>query len=150
MATYKGLTAILREFKRRMLLAAHPVYTVYMTTDTSFDPNTYFGGTWQKLPDGVFIRNAGGDAGAVGTTQQESLPDIRGTLGTNAIGEDFETEGAFKDSSRYTTVSKFNGGSTTTVRWGILDFKASNSNGIYNGNHVTPYNYAVHMWLRTA
>lgn len=150
MSEYKGLKQILKEFKRRMLLAAHPINTVYMTTDTSFDPNTYFGGTWQKLPDGVFLRNAGGNAGNVGTTQEESLPNIRGNFSSSrlALGS-LNASGAFADSSEPVTGSY--SGSGYSHYYQEIDFNANNSNSIYKDNgHVTPYNYCVHMWLRTA
>ena len=36
-------------------LFAHPIGTIYETTDVSFDPNTVWGGTWELMDDGRFL-----------------------------------------------------------------------------------------------
>lgn len=149
---YEGLNAILREFLTR----SHPVGEIYMTLDADFDPNVTFGGTWQKLPDGVFVRNAGGNAGTVGDVQAEELPNIKGSLdnftGTFGLFQPaggLNPTGAFvcsdeKGSTRY---GQENAGSAPKG----LSFDAHESNAIYkDGGHVTPVNVAVYMWKRTA
>jgi microcystin-dependent protein len=40
---------------RQFNLNAHPVGTVYETTDVDFDPNIEWGGTWEKWEDGRFL-----------------------------------------------------------------------------------------------
>jgi microcystin-dependent protein len=40
---------------RQFNLNAHPVGTVYETTDITFDPNIEWGGTWEKWEDGRFL-----------------------------------------------------------------------------------------------
>ena len=40
---------------RAFNLQAHPVGTVYETTDVNFDPNIEWGGSWEKWEDGRFL-----------------------------------------------------------------------------------------------
>lgn len=103
------------------------------------------GSTTFNVPDfrGMFLRGDGGNAKAIGVKQDESLPNISGTL-PGAENEDYwaEVSGAF-----YKT--------DTTNRFGLsshdnnninVGFSASSSNSIYSGSHVTPVNYAI-QWL---
>jgi hypothetical protein len=38
-----------------MSLVAHPVGSIYETTDVSFNPNVEWGGTWELMDDGRFL-----------------------------------------------------------------------------------------------
>lgn len=156
MAKYIGIKAILAEFYNRIqgiaLLMAHPVGSIYMSTDPT-DPETLFGGKWQKLPDGVFIRNAGGDAGTVGQTQVEALPNIKGELTPVMTGRgssnNYTHTGVFEQSTHYDMYGNQTG--ISNMQRIKLKFDASSSSSIYrDGAHVTPYNMAVYMWRRTS
>ncbi len=52
----------------------YPVGSIYMTADANFRPATTWGGTWQLLPEGVALRQAGSQNGArpVGTAYGEA------------------------------------------------------------------------------
>lgn len=144
--TYEGLNEILREFLKR----SHPVGEIYMTEDAGFDPNVTFGGTWQKLPDGVFIRNAGGDAGTVGQKQDEGLPNLSGHFGNtdNARVSTF-TDGLLFN-TEYAGESDWTGTVQQYRELMKIKFDAHNYNAIYGSSqHVTPVNVAVYMWKRT-
>ena len=53
--------------KKSIALLAHPVGEYYWTSNTSFNPNTAWGGTWERIQDGrVLISNNGSHA--VGST----------------------------------------------------------------------------------
>ena len=54
---------------RAFNLSAHPVGTVYETTDLTFNPNSEWGGIWEKWEDGRFL-----------------LSTKEGQYGVNAIG----------------------------------------------------------------
>ncbi len=114
---------------------------------TYFDPGTVFGGSWERLPDGVFVRNAGGDAGAVGNVQGEGLPNIKGEF-SHIIG--WKNKQGW-NGALYMVGDRYGGdfrdsGSTAEF---TIGFDASRSNGIYGASaHVTPYNYCVYMWRR--
>lgn len=56
-----------QDIQRTVLLAAHPVGEYYWTSDANFNPNTAWGGTWERIQDGrVLISN--NDSHAVGST----------------------------------------------------------------------------------
>lgn len=56
-----------QDIQRTVLLAAHPVGEYYWTSNTSFNPNTAWGGTWERIQDGrVLISN--NSSHAVGST----------------------------------------------------------------------------------
>lgn len=104
-----------------------------------------------NLPDyrGKFLRGLGGDSAAdVYTTQAESLPNITGTIGKvfNGVNVNkLDKSGAF-DGSTTSTGTGANASFTDTLI--DVDFKASNSNSIYNGSHVTPINQAVNYFIK--
>ena len=149
MAKYIGIKAILNEFKKRILLLAHPVHSLYMSTDPT-SPETLFGGKWASLPAGCFVRNAGGDAGTVGQTQNEGLPNIEGRFGNY----DNARERTFVDGVLFNVVnagySNWTGSSQQWREYELVLFNAHALNTIYgSSSHVTPYNVAVYMWWRT-
>ena len=154
MAKYIGIKAILNEFKKRILLLAHPVHSLYMSTDQT-SPEILFGGKWESLPAGCFVRNAGGDAGAVGQVQTEGLPNITGrTLGILGHDRFAVASGALSNTNDWMYsgygAGYQGGGLYNSDYMRYIDFNAHNSNAIYgNSNHVTPYNVAVYMWWRT-
>lgn len=115
------------------------LFAVIGTTFGSGDGSTTF-----NLPDlrGLFIRGTGGNAGTLGVTQSEGLPEVAGTLTlARASYRIDEATGAFVG----TTLS---GSSMTHGEEGAgdvaIDFKASSSNSIYgSSDHVTPENMAL-------
>ena len=54
---------------RAMSLAAHPVGSIYETTDYNFNPNEVWGGIWEKWEDGRFL---------LSTSQQHAIDSIGG------------------------------------------------------------------------
>ena len=140
----------------QVILSIYPVGSIYMSM-TYFDPGTVFGGSWERLPDGVFIRNAGGDAGAVGNVQGEGLPNITGeTFGMLDHPSFHCWIGALRNDDRTNSldVSQYRPGYVKgnlfyADYFNRIKFNASWSNGIYGASaHVTPYNYCVYMWRR--
>lgn len=120
---------------------------IYMSVDPT-DPSTFLPGTWERLPDGVFVRNAGGNAGTVGQTQAEGLPNITGTANMQGSDSNGGCSGAFAVVNRGVHGS---GTSQASNYIRNINFYASRSSSIYGkSSHVTPYNYAVYMWRRTA
>ena len=132
-----------------MLLRTYPVGSIYMTTDLNFDPEERFGGGWEKLPDGVFLRNAGGNAGTVGQTQAEALPNLKCDFGERTCKKE--------ELQSSTNLIKIIANERASYRghWadegdnGLYSFNAGSYNPIYKDNaHVTPVNMAVYMWIR--
>lgn len=53
----------------------HPVGEVYLTTDSNFNPNTVWGGTWEKLSHDAYIKIEANKVGQVGgTTADHTIP----------------------------------------------------------------------------
>jgi len=132
----------------QMGLLMYPVGSIYMSVSPT-NPTNFFGGTWQRLPDGVFIRNAGGDAGAVNTIQSEGLPNIKANIyGAWGSKNDFLADEGFSISAPiWTSTGRTGSGWELSQR--NITLNARNSNTIYgSSSHVTPYNLAVYMWRR--
>lgn len=150
---YRGIKMILKKFRELLLEDIYHKGALYCTFDSNDNPNGRLPGKWERLPDGVFIRNAGGNAGTVGNTQGESLPNIKGTVLFQTYSEDTiiqSATGAFK--GRQGGMWK-RGLSRIWDTYGItgFDFDLHEINTIYKDNaHVTPVNVALYMWRRTA
>ena len=147
----------------------HPVGSLYISENPT-EPRLIFGGVWEKLPDGVFIRNSGGNAGEVGQIQPEGLPNITASARNRFVDYNLNAalgnplKGAFKDGEFLpkSTYTEARPNSLGNYHYDIsLTFDASEGNTtvpdgetntskrIYgNSNHVTPYNISFHMWKR--
>lgn len=143
---------------------AYDMETHTVMYDTE-DPNVTYNGngitsTWVELDyDGAFFRSNGGLAqnfDGQTTPQAEGLPNISGGFFTGTPAEQlasFLTNGATgcfttSDHSNYVLSYKSSsyGGGPARV-----NFSAKNSNAIYGASsHVTPTNYTIKVWLRTA
>lgn len=53
-----GENGNIKDIFKAFVLSAHPVGTVYETTDEKFDPNIEWGGVWEKWDDGRFLLSA--------------------------------------------------------------------------------------------
>ena len=136
----------------------HPVGSLYISENPT-EPRLIFGGVWEKLPDGVFIRNSGGNAGEVGQIQPEGLPNITGdvTIMTDST-TGFSPTSAFINAGtpRYRGWRGTDGDEIKRLRFNasngnttVPDGETNTSKRIYgNSNHVTPYNISFHMWKR--
>ena len=127
---------------------------VYVQYPQQTSPMDLFVCTKWKLQEqyaGAFFRATGGNAAAfIEKTgdliaQKEELPNITGEISGNGFAMQ-NAKGVFSKSSTYYSL-----GHDTNAHDGvIIRFNASDSNSIYNGSHVTPINYTVRLWLRTA
>ncbi len=131
--------------------AVYPVGSYYETSDSTFDPNNSFVGTWTKVSDGYFLQ-ATTDSSKIGTTVAAGLPNITGEFSAMTYGEGYfvnGASGAFYAGSNY----QYKGGST--AYWSSNSrgpkFDASRSNSIYgNSTTVQPPAILVYIWHRTA
>lgn len=67
------------EIKKSIALLAYPVGSYYYTSNTSFNPQTEWGGRWEKLQDGrVLISNSSSHAvGSVGGSETVTLTEAQ-------------------------------------------------------------------------
>lgn len=128
--------------------ATVPVGFVYVQFPGQDAPDAVFGGTWRNISAGFagrFFRAEGGNAAAFGTAQGESLPNITGNWLSWSISGPAVTM-----TRVYTSDGWSEGGYFGGYAKGDVSFSASRANAIYGGSHVTPLNYAVRIWKRTA
>ncbi len=150
---YRGIKSVLIKFRQMLLEDEYRIGKLYTTLDPNDNPSSHLPGTWERLPDGVFIRNAGGDAGTVGEVQKEGIPNIKGSLN---VQSNSGSNRAFY--TNWSGGGGVTGGTYTQSVW--MDFNAANGEVKVDGtfkndvfgksDHVTPVNIAVYMWVRTA
>lgn len=58
-----------------MLNLVHPVGELYLTTNSLFNPNISWGGTWEKLTSDAYFKIVSSNAGQLGgTSSQHKIP----------------------------------------------------------------------------
>lgn len=156
--TSTTLQAQIDEIWDEMWKKIYPVGSIY-TTITQDNPATLFGGTWEIVAAGRYLRGEA-ESGTAGTFISQQLPNIKGNWRKKSsasagnqvtdIGSgNFTGDGAFRvtTSSQYNAV---NDGNPSTYVDGF-SFDASRSSDIYTDNgNVIPNSYTVHFWKRTA
>lgn len=124
----------------------YPVGSYYETSDTSFDPNTTWGGTWSLEAEGLVHIGAGsnytvGDTGgeATHTLTENEMPShlhgIRGEYGAQASG-------AYPPGSQYYQL-------TGNLLYGFQTVSSESKGGGQPHNIMQPY-IVVNRWHRTA
>lgn len=137
--------------------AIYPVGSYYETSDTAFDPNTYFGGTWALEAEGLV--HVSGDpsgtynAGDIGgsTTHQHTTGDHALTTNelpshTHRILEHYNS--GTVSGYAYSTVSG-NAAWSTTRSQATGGGAAHNHGDTGTASNMPPY-IVVHRWHRTA
>lgn len=148
------MTGVLDALYKRLLLAAHPVGSVYQST-VSTSPESLFGGTWEEIRD-VFLLAAGtrtaGNAGGeeTHTLTVSEMPShghrmcISGYVG-------WETQHISGYVLNYNSDAILN---ASAVETDLPHTAIGNLNIIGNGgnaahNNMPPY-LTIYMWKRTA
>lgn len=131
----------------------YPVGSYYETSDTAFNPNVTWGGTWEQVESGRFLQ-ATTDTSKVGDTVNAGLPNITGSVqpahGKSVWVETLGGSGAFYNYNYATNCGVLSYSSTAGGNNSIA-FDASRSNSIYgNSTTVQPPSILVFIWHRTA
>lgn len=131
-------------------LAAYPVGAVYIST-SSTSPASLFGGTWTQISSGYYLKAV---TSAAGNYYSAGLPNITGTSWGGMVHNTQDiagnATGAFLGSTK-SDLSVRSIGNGETYGYMRFNFDANKSNNIYGGSTtVTPLNYSVYMWRRTA
>ena len=130
-----------------LLEAIYPVGSIYIGTMAVCPLSALFG-TWQLVAQDRVLQGAG-TRGSVGSTLNESLPNIKGGWEDQSGGNNAVTKtGAFSGST----------GSTYSYGWGTsggsvcsIDFNAHNSNTTYQDDAPVQQDaYLVNIWQRSA
>ena len=134
-----------------ILNTLYPIGAIYIGTMATCPLSVLGVGTWQLVAQDRVLQGAG-TRGAVGTTINESLPNIKGALTNNAqmnIGA-VTASGAFITTTGST--NKYcSEGTGTATRPNGYDFDASRSSSTYQDNApVQQDGYLVNIWERIA
>ena len=109
------------------------------------------GVTTFNVPDyqGKFLRGFGGNSAEnIYTLQEESLPNIAGSINSVPLSSNSPAQTGALSSETVSGSQNFSGSGSSNRPWRSIDFDASKSNKIYSGEHVTPENYAVYWFIK--
>ena len=126
-----------------LLGAMYPVGSIYITTNATCPIADLGVGTWELVAGDRVLQGAG-TRGAVGTTVDESLPNIKGNIRTAEFG--WSPTGVFKIET--TAANSPTQGTGSGLDW--VNFDASRSSSTYQDNApVQPDAYLVNIFRRT-
>ena len=146
------------------VLDFYPVGSYYETSDTTFNPNTAWGGTWVLETAGQFHVSAGtgyaagstgGSADAIVPYHRHSVAKVTDAITGGAHTHDIENRAVYSGNSNYTALVKGGVGTSTNAalsKTHTHDLPAHNTD--YEGTSGTGANMppyiAVNRWHRTA
>lgn len=128
-----------RENIKTLLDYTHPVGEVYITTNESFNPNLYWGGTWEQLTADAYLKivtSNGGDLGGTASDHKiplSSIPSHRHTL------SGYKGAAAWADGKIWNRGGGSGSGNTPVTNY--TDYTGS-------GEAYYPYFYGIYAWLR--
>lgn len=150
--TTTTLQAQIDEIWDEMWKKIYPVGSIY-TTITQDNPADLFGGTWEIVSAGRYLRGVG-ETGTAGTFIEQQLPNVKGQVsfgsGSQGHPELSGASGAIQTASAGNLTYPQPSGTSGGAR--ILRIDASKqTNSVYKDNgNVIPNSYTVHFWRRTA
>ena len=121
----KHLTTSLKSYMASRLSATHPVGTV-VTSDVAIDPAALYGGTWEQIPEGYYLKSTAADVGQQTsrstTLTVANLPahthTVRDTYISSTTRTDSWSSGTATDSGTKTvTTSSYGRSSPTPITW---------------------------------
>lgn len=146
-------------------LDSYPIGSVYMTTDAAFNPNSAWGGTWEKIENRFLLGSGTKVVGAQGgeenvTLSTSQMPyhshsrgsmDITGNLANGDINIEDVTGAIYNRGGAYNGPG---GGWLTVPQMGFKASRSwsgytSSSGGGASHNNMPPYQ-VVNIWKRTA
>lgn len=170
------MTGLIDALYKRILLAAHPVGSVYQST-ASTNPATLFGGTWEQIT-GRFLLSMGaveknktdywgsitagslkpGYAGETGgevehTLTEAQLPTLQGWISSHGAGDNSKASQWYGSGGVFSASDSFPGYVPAPNAEGNGATSIRNivfsAGGGQPHNNIPPY-YAVYTWRRTA
>lgn len=155
MAIIKNKTTIgfgagdLDAIKQEVFLSMYPVGSIFITV-SEISPADSFGGTWEKLPDGYYLRASSSGAG---NALPEQLPDVTGSFrfssGSQGHPEVSSPSGAFKTATNgnltYPWPTDGTSGGPRTVNFALSYF---NSDLYKTNGAIQPKSIKVYIYKR--
>ena len=128
-----------RENIKTLLDYTHPVGEVYTTTNESFNPNLYWGGTWEKLTADAYFKIVTSNAGQLdGTSSEHKIPLSSMPKHNHATQGYIRTHHNIADGAQCVARTKISGDP--------IDSSVIQNTG--GGEAYYPYYYGVYAWLR--
>ncbi len=128
----------------------HPIGEVYITTDSSFDPNKKWGGSWEQLTQDAYLKIVTSNAGTTGGNADHKITTEQ--MPSHYHGEDQRFSW---NSSNKNTIA---GGATSD--WGYLHvddptvtsggYRFINTNNAGGGKAYYPGYYGIYAWNRVS
>ncbi len=126
----------------------YPVGSIYTSIEATFDPNTAWGGTWEKIAAGKFLE-ATETAADVGTSVAAGLPNVTAQPAANVVCHQNASQGS--GALRYIYGGSAPVCGTTSIHFGQFSLDLSKGNSIYgNSTTVQPESIKVFIWKRIA
>ena len=127
---------------KNVLLASHPVGSIFITTDGDFDPHEKWGGSWELLKDKFLV--GAGDAYTLGASGGEAEHTLTmSEMPAHSHGAQYQTSsGTLSFGYVYQNKGQMSG-------TGESSSGLSTQGNSQPHNNLPPYT-AVNMWLRTA
>lgn len=143
----------LNNIQTQLLDLFYPIGCYFETSNTEFDPNTSWGGTWEKITDGYFLESTT-SIDDCGQTVEAGLPNVTFDLlrhcywGSNGS---VVYDGAIKNTLTEYKFSLTSDSSGEADRLAKTQFDASRCSSIYgNSSTVQPKSIKCFRWHRTA
>lgn len=136
-----------------ILDSLYPIGSIYIGTMSACPLQTLGIGTWQLVATDKVLQGAG-TRGSVGTTINESLPNITGNVSSpKQLTANYNlstANGAFSSGGQYGASNSIILPSTTSVSYqALVNFNAHNSNATYQDNAPVQQDaYLVNIWER--
>ena len=142
-----GLTYFWGKVKGWANNSQHPIGSIYISTSSTFNPQTTWGGTWKKTADGRCLIGANDTypLGSTGGEAEHALSIYELPSHSHGIyGADSRSGNITLDKARFSYKDK---GQTTSYVSGILGTEMTGNGKAHN--NMQPY-LAVYIWERTA
>ena len=124
----------------------YPVGCLFITTDTTFNPNITFGGTWARLEGDVYLKNIPSSSSQPignygGTSSQHKIPTS--SLPSHQHAEMIAYGGTSGGANTFTVGNYYVTNNASTGYFGT-------TRATGDGQSYYPYYYGIICWHRTA
>ena len=128
----------------------HPIGEVFMTTDSSFNPNTSWGGTWEQLSADAYLKIVTSDGGNLGgTSSQHKIPIS--SMPSHAHVECARTgDGNWNPIQLSQSGGDSGGALPSAAGWTNYGTGYGSTYSTGGSQAYYPYYYGVYAWHRTA
>lgn len=137
------MKGVLDALYKRLLLAAHPVGSIYQST-VATPPDELFGGTWEPIKDVFLLAEGARKAGSTGGEAEHTLIETEMPKHVHRIAKGTQNDNASYINNVYTAYQSE--ASITEGKYWTASTLSTGGSGPHN--NMPPY-LAIYMWKRT-